>query len=84
MIETREHGRLAQELVANFISNVFGESAVVLDLLQGAQAALESSIIGEIDRAHPALSDPLTDLIATAQHLPVLEGWEQSLSFWVS
>ena len=30
-----------------------------------------------------ALTDPLADLITTAQHLPVLEGWEHCFSFWL-
>ena len=83
MIETRKDRGLAQELVASLISNVFGESAVILDFLQRALAALESGIVCEIDRAHPALADPLADLITTTQHLPILEGWEQCFSFWV-
>ena len=83
MIEAREHCCLAQELVAGFISNIFRECAVVLDFFQRALAAFEPGIVREIDRAHPALSDPLTDLIAAAQYLPVLESWEQCFSFWV-
>jgi hypothetical protein len=70
-------------LFAGFISYIFREGVIVLDFLQRALAALEPGVIGEINGAHSALTDPLADFIATAQHLPVLEGWEQCFSFWL-
>jgi hypothetical protein len=84
MIETREYSGLAKKLVAGLISNVLREGAIVFDFLQGTQASLESGILCEVNRAHPALADPLAYLIAAAQYLPVLERWEQCFSFRVS
>ena len=84
MVEARKHRCLAQELVAGFLSNIFWESAVVLDFLQRALAAFEPGVVGKVDRAHATLTDPITDLVAAAQDLPVLKGWEQCLSFGYS
>ena len=84
MIETREDRCLTQELLAGFTSDVFWEGTVVFDFLQCALAALKPGVIGEIDRAHPALTDPIADLITAAQYLPVLEGWEQRTSLVIS
>ena len=83
MIKTRENSCLAQKLFAGLISDIFREGVVILDLFQRALAALETDVIGEINGPHSALTNPLADLIATAQHLPVLEGWEQCFSFWL-
>src|SRR5688572_9122544 len=84
MVETRQHCCLAQKLIAGLIANIFRKGAVVLDFLQRALAALQSGVVGEIDRAHSALTDPLSNFIAAAQYLPVLKRWEQCFSFGYS
>src|SRR5512138_499342 len=80
MVKTRENGCLAQELFAGLISYVFREGVVVFDFFQRALAALETGVVSEINGSHSALTDPLLDLIATAQYLPILQGWEQCFS----
>ena len=70
MIQARQHRGLAQELLAGLLQDVFGECAVVLDFLEGAKTALEPQIVGKVNIAHAALTDPFTDLIAAAQSLP--------------
>jgi hypothetical protein len=80
VVQARENCSLAQKLLAGFCSNSFRESAVILDFFQRALAALEPGVVGKIDRAHSALTDPIKDLVAAAQHLPVLDGWEQRFS----
>ena len=83
MVETRENSSLAQELFAGFFSYVFREGAVIFDFLQRALTSLETGIVGKVDGTHAALTDPFPDLVAAAQYLPVLEGWEQLFSFWL-
>jgi hypothetical protein len=66
VIETREHSRLAQELIAGFISNFFREGAFIFDFLQRAFTAFEAGIVGKVNGTHAALPDPFTDLVAAA------------------
>ena len=47
--------------------------AVVLDLLEGAQASLESKIIGEIDRTGAALPDSFADTVAFLENFLALQ-----------
>jgi hypothetical protein len=81
MVETRENGCLVEELLTGFSPDVFWESAVVFDFLERALAALETGVIGEINGAHSALTNPFSDLVAATQYLPSLEGWKQLFSF---
>jgi len=83
MIKTRENGCLAQELFAGLVADIFREGAVILNLFQRALAALETNVVGEINGSHSALTNPLADLVAAAQYLPILQGWEQCFSFWL-
>jgi hypothetical protein len=82
MIETRQYGCLAQELVAGFLSNVFREGTVVFNFLQRTLAALETGVVCKVNGPHATLANAFSDFIAAAQYLPALEGWEQSSPFW--
>ena len=73
MIEASHDRSLTQELLSRLFADVFGKGAVIFDLFKSAEASFETYIVGEVDRAGTALSDPFPDLVAGMQDFAGLQ-----------
>src|SRR5512141_2837643 len=73
MVEPCQDGGLAQELLASLLADLIRQGAIVLHLLQRTEASFETSVVGEINGACAALSDPFPDLIAGMQQVAGLQ-----------
>jgi len=70
VIQTRQHGCLAQKLLAGFAHHFRGKRAVMFHFLQGALATFQPLVIGKVDAAHPTLPDHPADAVSAAQYIP--------------
>ena len=67
VIEARQNGSLPQKLLPGILSYILRKAAVILHLFESTEASFQSYIVGKINRACAALSDPFSDLIAGTQ-----------------
>jgi hypothetical protein len=73
VVEARKNSRLAQELLAGFAQDFFGQAAVMLDFLKSTTPSSKHTIISEVNVAHTSLANALADGVTFTQHLTRFE-----------